>query len=277
MVDEGARDREALLLAARELVGKAVGLVGEADQAQRVGHLGADLRARGADHLQRVSDVVVDVAAGEQLEVLEDGADAAAQVGDPLRLKSGDVAAGDQHLALGRLQLADQQLDQGRLAAAGGPDEEHELAAVDAQADALERDVSARVDLAGPAQLDDRRLRPPLGQVLGTTLAALAAAQKCGCLVSCHADVVQGCRRASSSVSSLQAQPPKSTTPTGEKVREPASPHRKIAPERALDRVPAPRRTRASPAGRERPSRSGPAPRATRRGRREAAPTRLRW
>ena len=51
MVDEGAGDGEALLLAAGELVGEVLDLVGEADEAQGVGHLVADLRARRPDHL----------------------------------------------------------------------------------------------------------------------------------------------------------------------------------------------------------------------------------
>ena len=186
VVDEGAGDREPLLLAAGELVGEVLGLVCEADQAQRVRDLGADLRARSADHLQRVGDVVVDVAVGEQLEVLEDGADAAAQLRDPGAAERRDVPAGDQDLALGRLELVDQQLDQGRLAAAGRADEEDELAAIHPQADAVEGDVAARIHLGRAAQLDDRRRRPPLGQVLGPALGALAPTQKRLCLVACH-------------------------------------------------------------------------------------------
>ena len=123
---------------------------------------------------------------GQQLEVLEDGADAAAQVGDLVLRERRDVAAGDQDLALGRLELADQHLDQRGLAAAGRADQEDELAAVDAQADPLQGDVAARVDLGRAAQLDDRGLRPALGQVLGAALRALAAAEKRGCLMSGH-------------------------------------------------------------------------------------------
>ena len=186
MVDEGAGDREPLLLAAGELVGEVRDLVGEADEAERVGDLPADLRARGADHLEGVGDVVVDVPAREQLEVLEDGADPAAQVRDLRVGELGDVAAGDQDLALGRIQLADQKLDQGRLAAAGRPDQEDELASVDPEADPLERDVPAGVDLGGLPQLDDRRLGPALGEVLGAALPAGAGAQLWGCLTSRH-------------------------------------------------------------------------------------------
>jgi hypothetical protein len=105
----------------------------EADQAQRLRHLLADLGAAGTEHLQRVGDVVVDRSVGEQLEVLEDGADVAPQLRDLLLRQSADVAAGDAHRPLRRLELADQHLDQGRLAAAGRADQEGELATIDRQ------------------------------------------------------------------------------------------------------------------------------------------------
>ena len=101
VVDEGAGDRDALLLAAGELVGVAVELGREADEAQGLRHLLADFGAAGADHLQRVGDVVVDGAVGQQLEVLEDGADVAPQLRDFLLRQGADVAAGDLHRAFG--------------------------------------------------------------------------------------------------------------------------------------------------------------------------------
>ena len=84
VVDERARDRHALLLAAGELVGEVVELGREPGQAQDVRHLLADLAALAARDLERVGDVVVDRAARQQLEVLEDHADVAAVVGDLL-------------------------------------------------------------------------------------------------------------------------------------------------------------------------------------------------
>ena len=78
--DERARDRDALLLAAGELVREAVELVGQADELRISGTFSLDLVARLALHLERVGDVLVDVAVRQQLEVLEDAADVAAQL-----------------------------------------------------------------------------------------------------------------------------------------------------------------------------------------------------
>jgi hypothetical protein len=145
-------------------------LVRETDEAESVGHLAANLAAGSPDHLQCIGDVVVDVPARQELVVLEDGSDPAPQLRDLLVREGGDVAAGDQHLALGGAKLADQRLDQGRLAAAGRADQEDELTAIDAEADVLEAHVPARIDLGHPAHLDDRRPGPLLGEVLRPTL-----------------------------------------------------------------------------------------------------------
>jgi hypothetical protein len=77
VVDERAGDRDALLLAARQLVGIGVQLRGQPRQAQDVGDLRADVLARVARDLQRVGDVVVHRAVGQELEVLEDHAEVA--------------------------------------------------------------------------------------------------------------------------------------------------------------------------------------------------------
>src|SRR5215208_1091206 len=159
VVDERARDRHALLLAAGQLVRQVVKLGGEADHAQDVGHLAADLLARLADDLERVGDVVVDRAARQQLVVLEYGPDVAPQVGHARTRDLAERLAGDVDLALGGLQLLHQQADAGRLAAAGGPDEEDELAPSDLQRGALEADGTAVVDLRHVAEFDHRNVR----------------------------------------------------------------------------------------------------------------------
>ena len=59
MVDDSARDRDALLLAARQLVGPRSGLVRETDEVEHLRHLLADRGAGLALHLERVGDVLV--------------------------------------------------------------------------------------------------------------------------------------------------------------------------------------------------------------------------
>lgn len=81
LVDEGARDRDALLLPSGELVGHPVGLAVEADQLERLGDALGDLVAGVPGHLHREGDVLGDVLVLQQAEVLEDGADLAAQRG----------------------------------------------------------------------------------------------------------------------------------------------------------------------------------------------------
>ena len=151
VVDERAGDRDALLLTAGELVGVVVDLRLQADEAQDLRHLAADLRARLADHLERVCDVVVDGAVRQQLEVLEDGADPAPQVRRPIVRHLVDVLAGDPDDSRGGLDVADQQLDQGRLAASRRTDDERELAAADLES------TAARGRRARPGR---RRSRP---------------------------------------------------------------------------------------------------------------------
>ena len=156
VVDERARDRDALLLAAGELVGIVVQLGREAGEAQDVGHLLAHLAARPAGHLQRVGDVVVDRPVRQQLEVLEDDAEVAAVVRDLLARDLGQVAPGDRDRAVARLDLLDQQAHDRRLARAGRADEEDELAGVDRERRVLEPHVAAGVLLRDRAQVDDR-------------------------------------------------------------------------------------------------------------------------
>ena len=157
MVDEGARDADALLLAAGELVGEVVQLRGQAGQAQDVGHLGPDLLARVAGDLQRVGDVVVDGAVGQQLEVLEDDAEVAAVVGDLAAVDLGQVAPGDADRAAVGLELLDEQAHERRLARAGRADEEHELAAAHGEGGLAQACVPGRVGLRHPAEVDDVR------------------------------------------------------------------------------------------------------------------------
>src|SRR5450756_1753185 len=65
VVDESARHADTLLLAAGDLVRVAVGLFGEAHQAEDLGDLAADGTPRLAHDLERIGDVVVDGLVGK--------------------------------------------------------------------------------------------------------------------------------------------------------------------------------------------------------------------
>src|SRR3954453_6501666 len=154
VVDERTRDRNALLLAARELVRVVVKLGRKPYEAKDVRHLATDRLAALADDLERVSDVRVDGAVRQELEVLEDHADVAAQVGQPL---GGDVvqrAPGDADRTRGGLELLHQQADARRLAAARRADEEDELGAPDAHRDVVDAHMPVVVDLRYILELD---------------------------------------------------------------------------------------------------------------------------
>ena len=111
MVDERARDRDTLLLAAGELVRERVHLVREADEVQHLGHLPPDRRGALALHLQGVRDVLGGGPVRQQLEVLEDAADVAAQQRDLRALQPAELAAADDDLARGRLELLQDEPD----------------------------------------------------------------------------------------------------------------------------------------------------------------------
>ena len=86
---------------------------------------------RLADHLEREGDVLGDGLVGQQPEVLEDGADLAAQRGTfQLRSRLRSLPATKTWPLVGAV-LAQHQPQEGRLAGAGLTDEEDELALVD--------------------------------------------------------------------------------------------------------------------------------------------------
>ena len=134
-VDEGAGDRDPLLLTAGELVGQVVPLVGQADQVEHLRHLVRHHVPGPADDLEREGHVLEDRLVGQEAEVLEDAADVAAQVRHPPFRQLHDVAAGLEDLAgVGKL-LAEQEPDEGRLPGSGRADEKDEFALLDLDGD----------------------------------------------------------------------------------------------------------------------------------------------
>ncbi|GAA2932987.1 hypothetical protein GCM10020221_30950 [Streptomyces thioluteus] len=141
---QGAGDADALLLAAGELARVGLGLVGEADEVEELQGLAGALLAGEPEDLQRQLDVGLDGPRGEQVEVLEDHADAAAC---PAELGAGALPpAGERREVLtghgdraggGALQEVD-AADEGRFAGAALSDDAVHLAFAHVQIDAVE-------------------------------------------------------------------------------------------------------------------------------------------
>jgi hypothetical protein len=161
-VDERARQRHALLLAAGQLPGAAPAEAGEPHQLQRPVDLLGDLLLRrlGRPLPQAVGDVVRHGHVREERVVLEHHVDGAL-VGRHADHRD----AADQDMALRGLLEAGEQAQRGGLAAARRPQEAEEGAAFDAQGHVVDGDDLAEA-LRGPHELDvrgpvvARRVRP---------------------------------------------------------------------------------------------------------------------
>ena len=157
----GARDRDALLLAAGELVGQRVHLVREPDHVHDLGHLAADRRRRLALHLERVGDVLGGGAVRQQLEVLEDAADVAAQhaarSSARRRVRSRPPTKIRPRVGSSSLSRSRMIVD---LPEPDGADDEDELALVDHEGDVAERGDVGLVDLRHRLEHDHRRRGP---------------------------------------------------------------------------------------------------------------------
>lgn len=165
---EGAGDAHALLLAAGELSGVGLRLVGEADQVEEFPGLAGAVPAGDAEDLQRQLHVVQHGAGAQQVEVLEDHADAGAgpaQFGarPPTAAgEGGEVLAGHRHGAGGGAFQEVDAADQGGLAGAALSDDAVHLAFADVQVDAVEcgdLTVARLVDLREARRGDHRGFR----------------------------------------------------------------------------------------------------------------------
>ncbi len=152
-VDEGPGDGHPLLLAAGQLVGQVVALLGQPDQVEDLGHLGGDHVLGAADDLEGEGHVLEHRLVGQEPEVLEDAADVAAQVGDPPLGQMPDLLARLPDPPASRHLLAQQEPDEGGLARSGRPDEEDELALVDLDGEVAEGDCRALVRLGDVSNL----------------------------------------------------------------------------------------------------------------------------
>jgi hypothetical protein len=143
LVDERARDRDALLLATGQFFRIGIHPVLQAHPLQHLERLALLHREVDAEDAHHERDVLEDREARDQAEVLEDESDGAAVALNLRRAEVLEVAAGDLQIAFARQILAQQQPEQGRLAGAAGAGEKEELALVDGQ-----REIAQRVDAA---------------------------------------------------------------------------------------------------------------------------------
>ena len=133
-----------------------IDLVGEADQANDLGHLALNHVEPLTLHLECIRDIFVDRARRQQFEVLEDAANVAAQLGHLRSFEGAKRLATHLDVAVRRIDFLQQQLDEGRLARARRADEEDPLALVDLQRDVIQPDNVARVDHGAVLQQDHR-------------------------------------------------------------------------------------------------------------------------
>ena len=128
VVDQGPRERDALLLTAGHLPRATLLVAREADHGEGVAHATGLLGLADLRLAQAVADVAGDVHVREERVVLEDRVDVAL-----VRRDTGDRLSGEQDLALRRLLEAGDHAQRRGLAAAGRAEEAVELAAGDVQ------------------------------------------------------------------------------------------------------------------------------------------------
>ena len=151
-----AGDADALALAARELAGVALGVaLLEPDELEQFADAGADALLVPAEQPRHRPDVVLHAHVGEQPDLLEDVADAAAQLG---QVQAPHALVADRDVALGDVDQAVDHLHRGRLAAARRPDEHADVARGHAQRELADGwRLAARITLGHRAELDRGR------------------------------------------------------------------------------------------------------------------------
>jgi 23S rRNA pseudouridine1911/1915/1917 synthase len=144
-VDEGAGDGGALHLAAAHLVGEGFGAGGEADEVERLGGTGAGVLGAVAAEEEGKFDIFHGGHGGEEIEKLEDDAEAFATVSSEGGFVGGvERETVDRDVAGGRLVESAEEIEQGAFAAAAGAGHGAERERLD-----IQRDVAQGVHFAG--------------------------------------------------------------------------------------------------------------------------------
>ena len=154
--DERARDRHALALAPGQQRRGLAHAVAEPDAVERRGRRPAALAGGGAGVEQAVGDVLQRAVGLQQVELLEDEADATRPERRQVAVGgAGDVGPGDPHEPAGRPFQGAHDVQQRRLARARRADDRAQLAVLHGQVDAAQRLHAAVVALDDVRQLKD--------------------------------------------------------------------------------------------------------------------------
>ena len=125
---QAARQRDALLLPAREAPRRPFGECFQADEVERLHDAGFDLWLGDLAHAQAIGDVVEHVEVREEAVGLEDG-----RRGALVGRQEGDIHAADADLATGGQFEAADHAQHRRLAAARRPEQGHQFTTADLQ------------------------------------------------------------------------------------------------------------------------------------------------
>ena len=197
---EGAGDGDALALTAGQLRGVCFRLAFQPDNFQQLLHTGVDFRARHADALHRVRDVLRDRLLHEQVELLENHANLAAHLAKLLLAHVRHVLPVNEDFALrGRVEAVD-AADEGALACARETDDAENIALANLQADVVQRDDLAAgygVDLLDVLQLN---LHGWLNRLLKRLLGCFVAHDVC----LSFPEIVRGKKTGDAGISSMQ-------------------------------------------------------------------------
>ncbi len=148
LAHDGAADRDALALTARELTGLAFEIVGEVEDPRGLLHFLLDDVGALSGHLEREGDVV----AHAHMRIERIGLEHHRQ--PPLRRADlRHVLAVDEHLARGHILQSRDETQKRGLAAARGTDEDGELAVLDVEIDAVD-DIDGAEGLSDLLQLN---------------------------------------------------------------------------------------------------------------------------